>query len=505
MATQDTIINITSTVSEAATPAIRYGRTGFYTQDLNQVPFGAEKELVFTRFADVIKKYPADSEPYKFARSYFSQQVAAKPLVVVRHRNKNVVAYSAITGENLTDLKAANGAISWTGIFKAAQSIVANTSATTHEEYAEHLEEVLNRPAVRAADVDKIHVRVRTYGSNPILGVITLVAETTAAIVAAATVPSGAGMTSLGFANSSVKVSHEDETAAEAITGAVSPHHWVGVENGIWEASTGEATTASNLKAIQDAVVALKREGVYRIKDVASYAANAAASSVGGIMTSEANQSEHTGLIWSLSTDYPEAAIMGQFSAVDFRERDSMISIAFKPLHGIEPDVLTPEQRAVLDSRRINYYVDIGGEPGVYGGWTTKRKFYLDTTYAVLWYENEQRFQILSELRTANKISLDADGATQVYRRMNIAAELALLNGIIAPGVVEDEVRNEIRDITDTPSFSGVLTDGYLVYIAPFDEQDQSEREERIFPKIYTWSTGSGAANGFTIANLLEQ
>ena len=500
MATADTIVEITSEVSEGALGPAQFGRGGFYHTDETQIPVGTYKSNVYSRFADVEEDYASNSEPYKFARTWFRQPTAVSPLVMIRRRNNAVIQATGSVSRSRSQLNQATGTFVWANVFTSI-TLTAHTSAS-FDDFAADLESDINSGGTLATGVSKVHVRAEYRLDDINRPVLVFYAETTSTVATSVTAKiTGNSLGGLGLDTQEDIIKYPIETFADSITDAADAHHWVGLENA-WQAGSNFA--ASDFTSLNAALAATKRQSVIRISDDASLT-ESSSSSGSALLSTAANQSSNLAAIWHRSLTYPDAAIMAQYSAVKFNEPASLISIAFKQLDGIAVSELTRAQRQLLDSRRINYYVDIGGVPGVYGGWTVQPKRFIDFVYATYWYENEQRRQILAEARQARKIDLSSLGAAAVKRRLSSAASAAIANGFLAPGQLEDTVVQDVRQITGNNSFSGYLGKGYLIYIQKFSDQSQDDRDAGIFPNIYTWATSAGTAIKFTIANTLEQ
>ena len=293
------------------------------------------------------------------------------------------------------------------------------------------------------------------------------------------------------------------------------------VANATYHPGAGAETVQEALDAIQDldatfffVVLDPTFNDTQRVLDVAAWVAAqpaifcAESNDVAVLATGEGAsfaarlsmlQSDRTLLTWSRISDYKAVSIASRLSSVNFRIPGSLITAAFKQLPGCTPDVLSPSERAELERKRINYYVAVGGTNVYMEGWTLKPGVWVDVTYWIDWIRDAIKVAVFNLLTSSRRVPQTVEGIAAIREVITDVCEEGVRNGGIAPGTVSAGMAARIAAVTEVDEFNGELPNGYLIYIAPLDEQDAGERTARRAPAINVWLKGSGAVHGVDV------
>ena len=206
------------------------------------------------------------------------------------------------------------------------------------------------------------------------------------------------------------------------------------------------------------------------------------------------------------SVDHKGLRYAARFSSVNFNQRASDINGKFLTLPGAIPTPLTSSQRAVLDGKRINWYVPIGagsqatGEGVSFGTW-------IDVYYFLSWFSSALRTAAWNHLRSSSVqggAPLTAAGMASIAGSLAPVCEQAVRFGAIAPNTVSPITRRAIQVATDNEDFDGVLSTGYLIVPPRVTDLSQTVRDNRGPVPIRIFAKGSGKVNYLDIALTLE-
>ena len=221
--------------------------------------------------------------------------------------------------------------------------------------------------------------------------------------------------------------------------------------------------------------------------------------------TVAALQSPRTFLTWSATADYKAASISARFAGLDLTAGDPLITAKFKALPGTLVDKLSSGEKAELDRKRINAYVQYGQTNMYAEGFNLAPTGWIDVQFWLDWFNNEVASRLFAHLVSAPKVSqtdVDVAGLVEIIEAV---CEIGVTNGGIAPGEASASMAAAIRQRTRDNDFDGTLSTGYIVYAGPVGEQSSSDREARKGPPLYTWLKGGGAIHNINVFATFEQ
>ena len=227
----------------------------------------------------------------------------------------------------------------------------------------------------------------------------------------------------------------------------------------------------------------------YDMSDVSALTANETTSEAA---LDFAAQRRRTFGVWSRTADQKALSLMGRFASIDFRNPGSYITAKFKLLPGCNPDVLSDTERAELTRKRINFYAPDVGQPGIVAEGTTYGTW-IDHVVFLDWITDAVEVAMGNLAVASNTIPQDDSGRGRILREIDMIGSEARASGGLSPGEVSEPFAAEIRQVTGNPNFDGILTQGYLPYVAPFTPAVRAQG--RIAPPTYLFGRFAGAVH----------
>lgn len=187
--------------------------------------------------------------------------------------------------------------------------------------------------------------------------------------------------------------------------------------------------------------------------------------------------------------EYPEVSIMGRASTVNFNSPNAVIVLAFKQGPGIKVANLSSGQLTALQSYNGNAFIDVGGNAMFWNGKMADGTWF-DSVQGVEWLTQQIRNNVFNLFYTSTrKIPWTDTGVAMVNQQVTLALELAVTNGLIAPGYDNE---------------GNFYPDGYKVSSTDLALL-QSQKGARIWEGTSFIAIGSGAIQGAIISGSFIQ
>lgn len=187
--------------------------------------------------------------------------------------------------------------------------------------------------------------------------------------------------------------------------------------------------------------------------------------------------------------EYPEVSILARAATVNFNVANSVIILAFKKGPGITTADLSSGQLAALRSYNGNAFIDVGDVALFMDGKMADGTWF-DTVQGVSWLSQKVQLNVFNLfVQSTSKIPWTDTGVALVNQQVTNALELAVTNGLIAPGYDNEGV---------------FYPDGYKVISTPLILL-QSQKGARIWEGTSFIAIGSGALQGATITGNFVQ
>jgi hypothetical protein len=138
-------------------------------------------------------------------------------------------------------------------------------------------------------------------------------------------------------------------------------------------------------------------------------------------------------------TQYPSASVFGRAASVNFEGIASTLTINLKQMPTISVEDLTPNEFAVLRSKRGSAVVQIGKGITAYTDSRMSGGSWLDTTHGLLWLENRIETDMFNLLyQSSTKLPYTQAGLNTAQAVLERSLEAAVRNGLAAPGFLPD-------------------------------------------------------------------
>lgn len=187
--------------------------------------------------------------------------------------------------------------------------------------------------------------------------------------------------------------------------------------------------------------------------------------------------------------EYPELSILGRAATVNFNVANSTLVLAYKKGPSISTADLSSGQVAALASVNGNAFLSVGGNTMFWNGKMADGTWF-DTVQGVEWLTQKVRNNVFNLFYTSTtKIPWTDTGVGMVNQQVTLALELAVTNGLIAPGYDNEG--------TFYPT-------GYKVLSTDL-ELMQSQKGERIWEGTSFIAIGAGALQGAIISGNFVQ
>lgn len=182
-------------------------------------------------------------------------------------------------------------------------------------------------------------------------------------------------------------------------------------------------------------------------------------------------------LVYSSDSPVAAASVFGRMATINFEGSNTTLTLKFKQLPGVTAENLRSSQAEALKSHNVNAFCAYQNGTSILQEGITSGGWFIDETHGLDWLQNRVETDLWNLLYTSKKVGQDESGATAIVSCVNKSLEQGVTNGLIAPGVWNGDAFGALES-------GDTLSTGYYVYIQPFDEQSQSDREARKAPPI---------------------
>ena len=182
-------------------------------------------------------------------------------------------------------------------------------------------------------------------------------------------------------------------------------------------------------------------------------------------------------LVYSSDSPVAAASVFGGMATINFEGSNTTLTLKFKQLPGVTAENLRSSQAEALKSHNVNAFCAYQNDTSILQEGITSGGWFIDETHGLDWLQNRVETDLWNLLYTSKKVGQDESGATAIVSCVNKSLEQGVTNGLIAPGVWNGDAFGALES-------GDTLSTGYYVYIQPFDEQSQSDREARKAPPI---------------------
>lgn len=175
---------------------------------------------------------------------------------------------------------------------------------------------------------------------------------------------------------------------------------------------------------------------------------------------------------------YAIASLFGREFSVDFNGNKTTITLMYKQEPGVVGEELTEQQAETLEAKRCNVFVNYVNNTVIIEDGTCAGPAYIDEIHGLNWLQDSIQNNCYNLLyQSTTKIPQTDAGVNQLVNAIAASCELAVTNGLVAPGTWTAQGFGELQT-------GQYLKSGYYIYAQPVALQSQADREARKAPPI---------------------
>lgn len=208
---------------------------------------------------------------------------------------------------------------------------------------------------------------------------------------------------------------------------------------------------------------------------------------------------QRTFVVYSSKSLYAACAAWGDLLTVNLAGSNTMITLMFKPMTGIGPELLTAAQAASLDSKGYNYYATYqNGVSIINNGWCvcsspTANQVFIDEMFGALAWANQVQTAGFNALVAAKKLPQTDAGTHLLVNALEIGCDAFVTNGYLAGGTWTGSGFGQLSTGDRMPK-------GYYIYQPPVSSQQPSDRVARKSVPIQIAGKTAGAIHSAAIS-----
>lgn len=175
---------------------------------------------------------------------------------------------------------------------------------------------------------------------------------------------------------------------------------------------------------------------------------------------------------------YAVASLFARAFSVNFSGSKTVLTLMYKVLPGVTSETLTATQADTLKAKRCNVYAAFSNDTAIVLYGVMSGDAYIDEQHGLDWLANAVQTALWNLLYTSKrKVPQTEAGQHQLVNEVTHVLAEAVENGLVAPGTWNADGFGQLER-------GDYLSEGFYVYSAPIDSQDQATREQRIAPPI---------------------
>jgi hypothetical protein len=182
---------------------------------------------------------------------------------------------------------------------------------------------------------------------------------------------------------------------------------------------------------------------------------------------------------YSSSNPYAAVSMFARAATVDFTGIGTTITLKFKQEPGVTAETLTQTQATALEAKNCNVFVNYQNGTAILEQGVMANGYFFDEVQGLDWLQNQIQTDVFNVFYTSpTKIPQTDAGVTQLINAIeNGAAEMAVSNGLCAPGIWNAASIGVVQQ-------GQALSKGYYFYAPSVNVQSQSARAGRQAPTI---------------------
>lgn len=420
-----------------------------------------ERIRLYSSISDIATDFGISSREYLAAQAFFSQ--SPQPTQVYIGRWAKSATAGRLRGRTLSS--AEQDISLFTAITTGTLSLTIDGASKSMASIDLSAETNLNGVASQISSALGVSGSCAWTGER-----FVITSATTGTSSTVATTDTGALSSLMGFAGSATSVAGvAAESLASAITALLDYNTWYMVCVAP-DASDDSIVEAAGLieAASPSRMIGFTTQNSTEIDSTASSTLGSRLKGLGY---------NRTILVYSSDSPVAAASVFGRMATINFEGSNTTLTLKFKQLPGVTAENLRSSQAEALKSHNVNAFCAYQNGTSILQEGITSGGWFIDETHGLDWLQNRVETDLWNLLYTSKKVGQDESGATAIVSCVNKSLEQGVTNGLIAPGVWNGDAFGALES-------GDTLSTGYYVYIQPFDEQSQSDREARKAPPI---------------------
>jgi Protein of unknown function (DUF3383) len=185
---------------------------------------------------------------------------------------------------------------------------------------------------------------------------------------------------------------------------------------------------------------------------------------------------------------YAICSLFGRAFTTDFEGNNTTITMKFKQEPGVRAEVMSLTSIGAVEAKRFNVYAMYENGTAIIEQGVMCGLAYFDEMHGTDWLANRLQTDIWNILVRSPKIPQTNPGIQILVAGAEGGLSQAVTNGLIAPGIWNAPGFGTLQD-------GDLLGKGWYAWASDVDDQDQTEREQRIAPLIQVAIKLSGAVH----------
>lgn len=175
---------------------------------------------------------------------------------------------------------------------------------------------------------------------------------------------------------------------------------------------------------------------------------------------------------------YFAASALGRMFTVDFDGSRTTLTLKFKQAPSLQPGDYSETQANRLEDKNVNIYAMYDNDTYIIEQGEMASGMHADERHGLDWLQDAIQTAIFNVLyQSKTKIPQTDDGMAMIVSAIEKVLNQAVDNGLVASGVWNSDGFGTLEN-------GDTLANGYYVYAASVNDQDQSQREAREAPAI---------------------
>lgn len=182
--------------------------------------------------------------------------------------------------------------------------------------------------------------------------------------------------------------------------------------------------------------------------------------------------------LYSSQDGVSACSVLGRAFSVDFNGQNTTITLAYKQLPGVGPELVTEAQKQAILGKNCNAFLKFVNGTAILLNGNMASGQWFDAIHGTDWFQNALQTAIYNVLyTTTTKIAQTDAGVGKLVVAMVQVCEQAVTNGLIAPGIWQGP---DVGSIVTGQT----LSKGYYIFAPKVSTQTQADRAARKSPVI---------------------